>query len=234
MTHGALLSAGLSCLWTKQQRAHGVGVGGDDVIVGGVEAGEPTAFGAEHEHGGASAGQQVVEVGRSHRGQHASVDQLGEPLCGHGIQRRDVTVHQVVHARAVGLAFAGDDAVQLGVAGRELDEFAHHEPGHGDVVGAAQPIDSVAERRSQRAEQAVDRRTPQFVLGAEVVVEQRLGDPGACGDGAGRGSVKGSVGELVNGSGQDPLPGDVGRPAAKVRLRGLRCGHALCLSSDKE
>ena len=75
------------------------------------------------------------------------------------------------------LALLGDDAVQLRMGGGEVDELADQQLGDGQLVDPAEPLCPGGQRPVELGEQPVDGGLPQLVLRAEVVVQQRLGDP---------------------------------------------------------
>ena len=105
----------------------------------------------------------------------------------------------------LGLALLHDDPVELGVGRRETDEIRHHQLGHRLVIHAAQPRHPLGQCTRQVLEELPDGRPPQLLLVAEVVGEQGLLHAGPFGDEAGAGALERSLGEQVEGSGEDPL-----------------------------
>ena len=87
----------------------------------------------------------------------------------------------------------------------------------GQLVDAAQPVGARVQRVVELREQPVDRRSPQLVLRAEVVVEQRLGDAGPRGDLPRRRPIEGELGEQVERGGKDPLPSRIRRGSGCAR-----------------
>src|SRR5271155_528350 len=86
---------------TEQEPADRVGVGFDDVVSGWIEGAESSALWREHEHRRTSAGKDVVEVRCWDVRHGAHARQRFEELDRALVDRTDVLINEVVHARAV-------------------------------------------------------------------------------------------------------------------------------------
>jgi len=130
-------------------------------------------------------------------------EQLRErPVAGFGV--RPDQPRQSVGGRG---ALLRHDPVELGGGGGERHEAPEHRAERLERFGRRGDRGEVV---VELLEAPVDRRPPQVVLAAEVVVHERLGDAGALGDGPGGGAVEAVVGELHERGVDDAPTGPVG------------------------
>src|SRR3546814_5207796 len=115
------------------------------------------------------------------------------------------------------------------VCSSDLDELAHTKLGARQRIDATETLEVVGHRLAKCDEQRVHRGAPQIVLGAVVVVEQRLGHPRSLSYLARRRSVERPLGEQVQRRVEDAVSGGVSRWTART----VRLGGAVPLGDRK-
>jgi hypothetical protein len=100
-----------------------------------------------------------------------------------------VALYKPVHSGTIRLALLSNDPMQLGMRRRKVDELANEELRDGELVNPSETFGPRIQSQFKFVEYAIDGSKPELVFVAEVIVQQRLGDPGASCDFAGCGAV---------------------------------------------